>query len=608
MTAGLGLTPPAARLLTDGLRGSGGPLRRIAGWSVLEAAPALASGWVTAAALDQGFLAGRPNVGLAWIALLAGLFLARAAAERAMFTSLAEVVERLRDTLVRRVVHGVLRRATTAGSGGGSAAVAGRGAGSAAVAQLNGQVETVRSLTGTLLRTARPLGVSLLAAVLGLAGLSPLLAALVLVPLVPAVAVFLWSMRRLTARRRLLVLAEEAVADRAGAALGAARDITALGAERHAADTVGREAAEAARAMVAVGLAAAVRVPVVLLGGYLPLLLLLLVGPRLVAGGSVSAGEVVGAATYVAAHLLPALQMMAGAVSGYWSQLGVVLHRLAEAAAVPEEPAATPATQAAGAAGAGPAGGHRTDLAVRDLDFAYGPHAEPVLRGLTLDVPAGDHLAVVGASGIGKSTLAGLLAGLVTPTAGTVTLGGRPVTGLDEALRCRLVALVPQEAYVFPGTVAENLGYLAPDATPAALARSAEAVGLSGVIERLGGLDARLSAPAAELSSGERQLFALARVHACAAPVVILDEATCHLDPVAEARAEAAFADRAGTLIVIAHRIVSATRARRVLLLDGERTALGHHGELLTRSPQYAELVGHWHGGAPAGLPTGLPV
>ncbi|MFF0473428.1 ATP-binding cassette domain-containing protein [Streptomyces sp. NPDC004284] len=610
MRIGFGLSAPAARLLADGLRGSGGPLRRIAGWSVLEAAPALASGWVTAAALDHGFLAGRPGVGLAWIALLAGLFFARAAAERALFTPLAEVVEDLRDTLVRRVVGGVLERATADGRGGGSAAVA----------QLNGQVDTVRNLTGTLLRTARPLSMSLLAAVIGLAALDPVLAGLVLAPLVPALAVFFWSMRRLTARRRLLVLAEEEVAGRAGAALGASRDITALAAEPHAASIVEQEVAGAAKAQVAVGLAAAMRVPVVLLGGQLPLILLLLAGPGLVAHGSVSAGAVVGAATYVAAHLLPALQMLAGAVSGYWSQLGVVLHRLAEAATMPEppsrhprsdpspepprpsEPTRVPGPSAPAPAPRGP--GEAPDISVRDLDFAYGPHAEPVLRRLSLDVPFGDRLAVVGPSGIGKSTLAALLAGIIPPTAGTVSLDGRPVTDLDEALRCRLFALVPQEAYVFPGTVAANLAYLAPDAEPARLERSAAAVGLTEVIDRLGGLDARLRSPSTELSSGERQLFALARVHASTAPVVLLDEATCHLDPVAEQRAEAALAERPGTLIVIAHRLVSATRARRVLLLDGDRTALGTHAELLVRSPHYAELVGHWTGTTQAGLNT----
>ncbi|MEW2417572.1 ABC transporter ATP-binding protein [Streptomyces sp. NPDC046866] len=586
--AHLGLSAPAARLLADGLSGSGGPLRRIGGWSVLEAAPALASGWGTAAALDHGFLAGRPGVGLAWITLLAALFLARAAAERALFTPLAEVVEQLRDTLVRRVVRGVLERATTAG----------RGAGSAAVAQLNGQVDTVRNLTGTLLRTARPLTVSLVAAVIGLAALDPLLAALVLAPLVPALTVFLWSMRRLTARRRLLVLAEEQVAERTGAALGASRDITALGTHRHAASIVEEAAAAAATAQVSVGLAAALRVPVVLLGGHLPLLLLLLAGPALVAHAQVTPGAVVGAATYVAAHLLPALQMLSGAVSGHWSRLGVVLHRLAEAATVPPAPSAPPPSPAPRLRGAAP------HIAVRELAFAYGPHADPVLNGLSLDIPFGDHLALVGPSGIGKSTLAALLTGILPPTAGTIGLNGRPVTALEEAERCRLFALVPQEAYVFPGTLAANLAYLTPGAAPAHLERSAAAVGLGELIERLGGLDAHLHSPSTELSSGERQLIALARVHACDAPIVVLDEATCHLDPVAEERAEAAFADRPGTLIVIAHRLASATRARRVLLLDGARTDLGTHPELLARTPHYATLVGHWQGTAPSATST----
>ncbi len=114
-------------------------------------------------------------------------------------------------------------------------------------------------------------------------------------------------------------------------------------------------------------------------------------------------------------------------------------------------------------------------------------------------------------------------------------------------------------------------------------------------MERLGGLAATLHP--AGLSAGERQQVALLRAWLAPAPVVILDEATCHLDPAAEARLETAFAERPGTLLVIAHRVSSALRARRVLLLDGRRAHLDSHQGLLDRSAAYRELVGYWAAG-----------
>ena len=238
-------------------------------------------------------------------------------------------------------------------------------------------------------------------------------------------------------------------------------------------------------------------------------------------------------------------------------------------------------------------GGSRVSL--RGVCFAYGPHAEPVLRDLDLDVPDGDHLAVVGPSGIGKSTLAGLIAGLLHPAAGQVWLGGRAVPGIPAAGLPGYRVLIPQEAYVFTGTLGENLRYLAPDATAEQLDAAVAAVGLGALVTRIGGYEAELSPD--RLSAGERQLVALARAHLSPARLAILDEATCHLDPAAAARAESAFASRPGALIVIAHRMSSALRARRVLVLDGARAAIGDHATLLATSPMYRDLVGQWHEG-----------
>ncbi|WP_051970006.1 ATP-binding cassette domain-containing protein [Kitasatospora azatica] len=565
----LGLTSTAAALLADGLHGSRRPLLRIAALSAVEAAPALASGWVTAAALDHGFLAHRPGTGLAWLGVLALLYLVRACAERAMFDSLAAVVEPLRDHLTRRVVHNTLRQATESG----------RDPGTASVSRLSSQIDSARGLIASLLRTARPLAATLLAALVGLAGLDPLLAVLVLVPLTAAVAVFVWSMRRLTVLRRDTLLASEEVARQVGAVLSAAHDITSLGAEEHAASLVEAESDRARRALLRLGRAVTLRIPVVLLGGYVPLLGLLLLGPHLVDGRSITVGALIGAAVYVAGSVVPALQMMTSTVGGYWSQLGVLLHRLGEVAPERSAPARPGPTESPLDRSAEPS--PTPDLTVDRLCFAYGVGAEPVLRDLSLTVPFGDHLVITGASGIGKSTLATLLAGINEPTSGAVAFAGRRVTALPEETRTRLVVLVPQEAYVFPGTVRDNLRYLAPLADDAAILHAAECVGLQPLLTRLGGLDAQLSDPAA-LSSGERQLLALVRTYLSPAPVVILDEATAHLDPAAEERAERAFQDRPGTLIVIAHRASSAARARRILHLDGEAHRLTVNEPLAT--------------------------
>ncbi|WP_223733317.1 ATP-binding cassette domain-containing protein, partial [Streptomyces purpurogeneiscleroticus] len=235
-----------------------------------------------------------------------------------------------------------------------------------------------------------------------------------------------------------------------------------------------------------------------------------------------------------------------------------------------------------------PPAGSGLALEARGVSFAYGEHATPVVQGLELTLPVGGHLAVVGPSGIGKSTLVALLAGVLVPDRGEIRLGG-------NGAGSRRV-LVPQQAYVFSGTLRENMLYLCPrpDEVPdTALRASAVAVGAAGLVQRLGGFGARVTP--GTLSAGERQLIALARAHLAPAPLALLDEAGCHLDATAEARAERAFAARpGGSLIVVAHRISSALRADRVLVMDGTYALCGRHRDLLRRSALYRDLVGEW--------------
>ncbi|WP_342668096.1 ATP-binding cassette domain-containing protein [Streptomyces violens] len=235
-----------------------------------------------------------------------------------------------------------------------------------------------------------------------------------------------------------------------------------------------------------------------------------------------------------------------------------------------------------------PPAGSGLALEARGVSFAYGEHATPVVQGLELTLPVGGHLAVVGPSGIGKSTLVALLAGVLVPDRGEIRLGG-------NGAGSRRV-LVPQQAYVFSGTLRENMLYLCPrpeEVPDTALRASAVAVGAAGLVQQLGGFGARVTP--GTLSAGERQLIALARAHLAPAPLALLDEAGCHLDATAEARAERAFAARpGGSLIVVAHRISSALRADRVLVMDGTYALCGRHRDLLRRSALYRDLVGEW--------------
>ncbi|GIH23831.1 ABC transporter ATP-binding protein [Acrocarpospora phusangensis] len=568
---------PGFRLLLAELRESRGALRRVALWSAVEALPPLGYGLLLAAALDRGFLAGRPLEGLLWLLAMGVLMLAGAGAQYAMFPALAAVVEPLRDRLVLRVVRSALSRAVLGAERPDTAAVA----------RLTQHVEMVRNLVSALIRQLRTTLVTLLAGVAGLAALAPQVLLVVGAPLLIAAFVFARSLRGLARVNRRSVLAREGVSTATTEMLEGVRDIVACGAEQRALADLDRALEEQVRSSRAVAHAETTRTGVLLLGAQLPLVALLLSAPWLLSGGTVTPGELLAAVAYVSVTLQPAVRSLIAVVGGWGLQLGTLLTRIAEQSWTPlrRPPGGRPPTPG--------------DLTATGLTFAYGPHAEPVVAGLDLFLTDGCHLAVVGPSGIGKSTLAGLLTGLLSPRHGEVRLGGVPLPDLDEAALRRTVALIPQEAYVFAGTLRDNLAYLNPDAADGQLAESCAALGAADLVTRLGGLDAEVPDT---LSQGERQLIALVRVHVSAARVVVLDEATCHLDAAAEATVERAFAARGGILVVIAHRISSAMRARQVLVMDGARAELGTHESLRHANPLYAGLSGHWAADpAPAG-------
>lgn len=577
-----------------------GALGRLGAWSLVEALPTLLTGYATARAVDDGFLADRPGIGLSWLAAVAVAVAVGALAAGQTYRCLAALAEPFRDGLTRLVVTGSLSRAVT-GDGRADPTT---------VSRLTHQVEIVRDTFAGLIMVVRGFVVSATAALVGLLSLDAVAAGLVAAPLVAGLVLFVAVLPAMVARQRDYVLADEQVAAGTTEVISGHRDVVACGAQPWAADEVGRRIDEQAVAERRLARMAATRSLVLAVGGALPLVVLLLATPWLVSSRGLTAGAVLGALVYVCAGLQPALHTLVQGVAGGGLRYLVTLDRILRESA--SDGADTPVGAAERDAPETVRGrlalGNGSDRAQEppavelcNVTFRYGPAAEPTIDGLSLRLTAGEHLAVVGPSGAGKSTFAALVAGLRTPDQGEIRLAGRPVDELDPATLATRRVVVPQEAYVFTGTVAENLRYLRADATDGELWQVAGALGLDPILRRLGGLYAVVEPQ--QLSAGERQLLCAARAYLSPAPLVILDEATSHLDPAGEARVEQAFAARPGTLIVIAHRISSAVRAKRILIIDGGPATVGRHEEQLAASATYRALVEHWAAGPLAAGP-----
>jgi ATP-binding cassette subfamily B protein len=233
----------------------------------------------------------------------------------------------------------------------------------------------------------------------------------------------------------------------------------------------------------------------------------------------------------------------------------------------------------------------------RDVHFAYLPD-EPVLRGISLRVPAGQSVAVVGATGAGKSSLVGLLARFYDPDSGAVLLDGVDIRSLSLADLRRAVAVVPQDPVCLAGTIAHNIRLYRHDIDDEDLRRAARQANADRFIEQLpGGYEHELLPGGANLSLGQRQLLALARA-LCLSPegVLVLDEATSSIDTATEALIQHALEGilRTRTSIVIAHRLSTVRRADRIIVIDrGQIVEDGSHEQLLARDGAYARLCRH---------------
>ena len=243
-------------------------------------------------------------------------------------------------------------------------------------------------------------------------------------------------------------------------------------------------------------------------------------------------------------------------------------------------------------------------LELRDVTFGYDA-SEPVVKNVSLELEAGEHVALVGVTGAGKSTLAKLLTRQYDPQHGTIELGGIDLRDASiESLRHRIVML-PQEGHLFSGTIADNVRLADPDASDEAVRRALDQIGALERFESLPeGLATDVQTRGVRLSAGERQLVGIARVALAAPAVIVLDEATSSMDPATEAAVERALAAvvEGRTVVVIAHRLSTAERADRVVVMDGGRVVeVASHDELVAEGRRYARLWASWQAGVAAG-------
>ncbi|HYB18742.1 MAG TPA: ABC transporter ATP-binding protein, partial [Streptosporangiaceae bacterium] len=241
-----------------------------------------------------------------------------------------------------------------------------------------------------------------------------------------------------------------------------------------------------------------------------------------------------------------------------------------------------------------PAGRLRGGIELRDVDFSYSGTDTTAISGVNLTIRPGETVALVGQTGAGKSTLVKLIARFYDVTSGAVLVDSTDVRDFDLGSYRHRLGVVPQESYLFAGTIRDSIAYARPHASDEEIMAAARAVGAHDMITALpGGYHHPVSERGRNLSAGQRQLVALARAQLADPAILLLDEATAALDLAAEAAVNRAISEltAARTTIVVAHRLTTAARADRIVVLDSGRVAeIGSHDELLAEGGIYATL------------------
>lgn len=307
-------------------------------------------------------------------------------------------------------------------------------------------------------------------------------------------------------------------------------------------------------------------------------------GAHLIDAGSLQVGLLIAFLLLLDQFYSPLQQL--SAVFDQWVQARISLNRLDELLATPS---ATPA-----AAEPIDPGRWSGEVVLDDARFRYSPAAPEALRGVDLTVAPGEMVALVGTTGAGKSTFVKLVARFYDPTGGRVLIDGLDLRSLDLAAYRRRIGYVPQEPFLFAGTIRSNIAYGRPDASDLEVERAARSVGAHDLVAAMPrGYLTPVAEAGRSLSAGQRQLLCLARAALVDPTILILDEATSNLDLASEAEVQRAMANAAvgRTTLLIAHRLQTARRADRIVVIDdGQVAESGPHDELIAAGGRYAAL------------------